>query len=81
MNTQCCLCGDRVLADHRRRKKFQGTSCTTAKAVLKSLSKVPLENLVETRDSKAVLCYKCEKKLNALDEKCENLKLEVSNQL
>ena len=60
MNTQCCLCRDRVPADHRRRKKLQGTSCTTAKAVLKSLSRVPLENLVETRDPKAVLCYKCE---------------------
>jgi len=76
----CCLCRDPVSADHRRRKKLHGLACKIAKAVLRELSPVPLEALVETREPTAVLCYGCERTLNnihSLAAKVETLKAGV----
>ena len=76
----CCLCRDPVSTDHRRRKKLHGASCTTARTVLREVSSVPLEALVETRDQSAVLCYSCEKILNniqSLTAKVETLRADV----
>ena len=76
----CCLCRDPVSTDHRRRKKLHGASCTTARTVLREVSSVLLEALVETRDQSAVLCYSCERILNniqSLTAKVETLRAEV----
>ncbi len=80
----CCLCRNPVSTDHRRRKKLHGASCKVAKTVLREVSCVPLEALVETRDPTAVLCYGCEKTLNnihGLAAKVETLKAGVSEKV
>lgn len=84
MVPRCCLCRNPVSGDHRRRKKLHGAGCTKAKAVLRSLSSVPLEALVEMSDQGAILCYNCEKSLNnirSLEEKIEGLKSEITTKL
>lgn len=47
-------------------KRFHGESCITAKEVLGTLSLHPLDSLVETSDPEAVLCNKCQAKLNTI---------------
>ena len=67
----CCLCRDRVV-DTKRKKRLHGAGCTTVEAVLREVLCVPLEALVQTRNAKAVLCYKCEKVLNSIDSLGQN---------
>ena len=38
----CCLCCTSVSKDLRKRKRFHGTSCTKAKAILANLTTVSL---------------------------------------
>ena len=60
----CCLCKKLAPADHRRRKKFHGSSCATARETLDKLSLVPLQMLVEINNPEATLCNVREKKLS-----------------
>ena len=80
----CCLCRDPVPSDHRRKKKLHGDSCWKAKAVLCNLCVVPVDSYVEMRDTRAVLCYTCEKKLNVIhtmEGKILSLKADVRDKL
>ena len=62
----CCLCRVCAPPDHRRKKKFHGASCNTAKQTLSALSEYPLDSLVETSDPSAILCHACERKLTTI---------------
>lgn len=62
----CCLCRVCPPPDHRRKKKFNGASCNTAKQTLSALSEYPLDSLVETSDPSAILCHACERTLTTI---------------
>ena len=61
----CCLCRLLILQDSRKRKRFHGTSCAKAKAILANLTtvslSVSLEDVAELSDRKAILCTGCER--------------------
>ena len=80
----CCLCRDPVPLDHRRRKQFDGESCSKARSVIKSLSD---RCYAELSNPCVLLCQACKKKLiiniSILGEKLETitLKSEVNGKL
>ena len=70
--------------DHRRKKKFHGASCNTAKQTLSALSEYPLDCLVETSDPSAILCHACERTLttiHSLEAKVVSMKEDVKRLL
>ncbi len=84
MDLSCCLCCETLPEDHRKRKKFHGHSCNEARAVAARMSPVPLNSIPETSNPTAVLCFRCEKKLNdinSLEVKLSSLKADVSDML
>lgn len=73
-----------VERDHRRKKKFHGASCNTAKQTLSTLSEYPLDCLVETSDPSAILCHACERTLttiHSLEAKVVGMKEDVKRLL
>ena len=66
----CCLCHLSISKDSRKRKRFHGTSCTKAKAILANLTtvsfKVSLEDVAELSDCNAILCNGCEGLLDTI---------------
>ena len=80
----CCLCRVCAPPDHRRKKKFHGASCNTAKQTLSALSEYPLDSLVETSDPSAILCHACERTLTTihnLEAKVVSMKEDVKRLL
>ena len=80
---RCCLCRLSVEGNHRKRKRFHGHSCNTARLVLCSVSSVAL-NYVELRDPNALLCLSCDKllrNLQAAEMNVKNLRQQVSEKL
>ena len=56
----CCLCKELAHSDHRRKKKFHGSSCASLKQTLEKLSSVPFQMLAEINNPEAVLFNICE---------------------
>ena len=61
----CCLCRLLILKESRKRKRFHGTSCAKAKAILANLAtvslSVSLEDVAELSDRNTLLCNGCER--------------------
>ena len=77
------MCRLSVEGNHRKRKRFHGHSCDTARLVLCSVSSVAL-NYVELRDPNALLCLSCDKllrNLQAAETNVKNLHQQVSEKL
>ena len=80
----CCLCLQPVSADSRKRKNFHGSSCDSVRQTLTRLSHCPLNALVQTSSSNAVICVVCHKKLlsvRACKDKLVALEGDVKNML
>ena len=79
----CCLCQDEV-SDHRRRKRFHGTSCANAKAQLGKVMGGRVDDLEELRDPSAALCNTCERALNTisnLETRISSLRQEIKDKV
>lgn len=79
----CCLCGLEV-ADRRKKRRLHGSSCCALKMQLQSLSSIPLDDLAETADGEAFLCYCCENQLasiGSLEKKVRDLKSNIVGKL
>ena len=80
----CCLCLHPVSVDSRKRKNFRGSSCDSVRQTLTRLSHCPLNALVQTSSSNAVICVVCHKKLlsvRACKDKLVALEGDVKNML
>ena len=66
----CCLCCSSILKDSR--KRFHGTSCKKAKAILANLTiaspSVSLEDVVELSDHNTILCNGCKRLLDIISK-------------
>ena len=80
MSIPCCLCRRYLDDNHRKRKKFHGRSCDTARLVICSISSGAL-NSTELRDPNAMLCLSCDKllkDLKATEAKLSTLRQQVT---
>ena len=81
MALNCCLCMTVLPTDKRRRKRLHGDSCREVKQQLQAIANVSLENIVETKDPKAYLCYDCDRQISSiitLEAKVASLKSAVN---
>ena len=84
MALNCCLCMTVLPTDKRRRKRLHGDSCREVKQQLQAIANVSLENIVETKDPKAYLCYDCDRQISSiitLEAKVASLKSAVNGKL
>ena len=82
MSLSCCFCNLHV-NQPRKRKKFHGRSCDTARLVICSMSSVAW-NYAELRDPNALLCISCDKlfkDLQAAETKVYKLRQQITEQL
>ena len=83
MSSLCCLCRLSVEGNHRKRKRFNGRSCDTARLVLCSVSSVALSH-VNFKNPNAMLCISCDKLLNSLqaaEVKVEKIRQQIIEKL